>query len=154
MCSGLYRNFRPGARGCKWLRLVMSSNTWSDNTLLAHETEKYFKNFFILCGFCVVTRTKIGWQVLLAVNGSSYFAEFIILQCLCLCNATPIIRIQIYFWNFSIFYVFCQRPAEILFPGERKKKHASKNEKFGKFVETRPKKNLSAFLQLFFCNRN
>ena len=108
-------------------------------------SQKYFFIFFISYGLCAVACTKVvGGQVLLAANGSSYTTDFIIWWYF------SMTRIQICFWNFSIFYGFCGVVDTKFFPPvsgkknnekkQKKNKTRPKNEKFGKFAETRPKK--------------
>ena len=81
--------WRTSVRGCKWLELhhrIHDSAAPQSNTI-----PKIKFLFFGSYRFCVVAYTKIGDQVLVAVNGSGYVIENRILQHL------MITRIQKYF---------------------------------------------------------
>ena len=70
MCSALYKNYRSGARGCKWLRLRHPIHNLT--TAYYHTSLKIFFEFFYLVRFLRSDwKTKIGGHVLLAANGLS-----------------------------------------------------------------------------------
>ncbi len=60
MCSGLYTKFDIR---CSWLPMAQatSSNTWSDNTLLAHESKNIFLNFLSCTVFAQWPENK-NWR--------------------------------------------------------------------------------------------
>ena len=150
MCSGLYKNYRSGARGCKWLRLrhrKYNRTTPYDNT----NTKIFFVFFYLIRFLRSGQKTKkrasapgCKWQM------ASYTTIFINWWCF------SITRIQICFWNFCIIYGFCgaiDTKKFLRWAEKNKKKTRPKKWKVQQICWNAPKKNLSAFRRLFVFSR-
>ena len=138
MCSGLYKNYRSGACGCKWLRLrhrKYNLTTPYDNT-----NTKIFLNFFYLIRFLRSgqrTKRRASAPGCKWLELHHRFCQLMVLRY----HTNPNL-----FLKFFYHLRFLRSDWHKILPpvsGEKKekkeKKRAPKNEKLGKFSETRPK---------------